>query len=227
MTLAEILPPELEDSSMAESIRALYKLYAEIETATSAFKEGARKTLALAHPGENLPRLGCPDGCGACCERFLPDILPVEADYAALWILAHKPELAERTREPRNSPPCPFYDKDRLEAHCSIYPARPLICRLFVYSGITTKEGLTAYSLCWAIPDPQGQGKRSWVGEEILEELGSFPPLMADYGLRLHALAPETPGTKPFLGEAIGRSLNRLSFLLSVARREGELAPCP
>lgn len=221
MALAEILPPELETTSLAGPIKALHELYAEIETATSAFRDGARKALALAHPDLDLPRLGCPEGCGACCERFLPDILPLEADYAALWILGQRPELAERTRVPRTSPPCPFYDRDKPEAHCSIYPARPLICRLFAYSGVTTKEGLPAYSLCWAMADPQGQGKRSWIGREILEDLGSLPPAMADYGRRLQALAPETPGHKPYLGEAIGASLSRLSLLLRMARQEG------
>lgn len=224
MALADILPPELVNSSLAEPIKAVHDLYAELEAATSAFREGARQALALAHPGQDLPTLGCPEGCGACCERFLPDILPLEADYAALWILGHRPELAGRTREPRNSPPCPFYDPDKPEAHCSIYPARPLICRLFSYSAVTTKEGLPAYSLCWAMPDPQGQGKRTWLGREILDELGSYPPLMADFGLRLQALAPETPATKPYLGEAIGRSLARLSLLLRMARQDGDPA---
>lgn len=223
MHISDILPPELEASSLGDPMRALLSLYEEVEAATSAFREGARGRLG--QPGGGLPRFGCPEGCGACCERFMPDILPAEADFAALWILGHRPELAERGRLAGEKPPCPFYDRDSPEAHCSIYPARPLICRLFGYTAVATKNGLHAFSLCWAMPDPSGTGRRSWEGQDLAELLGFEPPLMADFGLRLQSLLPESAATKPFLGPAIASSVSRLSFLLSMARgtdNEGE-----
>lgn len=225
MDFTDIFPPEMEGSFNEAPLRALHALYAEVDAANTAFREAVREKL-LAAPGGagEAEAFGCPEGCGSCCERFLPDILPVEADYAALYILRYRPDRLHF--ETSDHPPCPFYDADRPEAHCTIYHGRPLICRLFGYSAYGAKDGRKAYSLCWSMPSPSGLLRRSWEGEELLSTLGALPPLMADYGLRLHALSPRSSAHNPFLGEAIRDSLSRIGFFLSLARGapEGDLS---
>jgi Fe-S-cluster containining protein len=206
-------PQGIEGSSLAERLHALEALYAEADAACATFLGQARLSFpARTHGG--LP-FGCPDGCGACCERFVPDILPLEADYAALWILRNRPELAEVG--PRSSAPCPYYDADNAAAHCRIYGGRPLICRLFGFSAVVGKDGEASYSLCWKMPLPEGARTRSWGGRDLAETFGASPPLMARFGLKLEALSPPARHPRPLLGEAINDSIGKLRLLLSLA----------
>lgn len=227
MDFDTIFPAELGGSSIEEPLRALHELYNEVDAATAAFHAAVAAHVAdcaarpsARTPGKRQPvSFGCPSGCGACCERFVPDILPAEADYAALWILSKRPDLAKA--DLRDKAPCPFYAADKPEAHCRIYGGRPLICRLFGYSAVGTKEGALAYSLCWSMPTPRGSVVRCWEGEALKEGLGAIPPLMADYGLRLQALSEPAPGDKPFIAEAVRASIDRMSLILSLARDDG------
>jgi Fe-S-cluster containining protein len=221
MNFSDIFPAELEGSSIEVDLKALHGLYEEVEAETSAFCGAVReKLLADADRAEEAsPRFGCPPGCGACCERFVPDILPLEAEYAALWILRYRPELA--AVEFHGEAGCPYYRKDKPEAHCSIYQGRPLICRLFGYSGVGTKRGSLAYSLCWSMPEPTASSSRSWEGEGLMSALGARPPLMADFGLRLQALSPDSPHEKPLIEGAIAEAIARISFMKSLAAAGG------
>jgi len=215
MDTEPLIPPELADSSIAKPLAALGELYAEADAACAAFLDAARARSGA----EGAFRFGCPQGCGSCCERFVPDILPLEADFAALWILRNRPELA--AVEPRSEAPCPYYDQANPEAHCRIYGGRPLICRLFGYSAMADKEGALEYSLCWKMPGAftpsrNGEDLRSWRGAGIREAFGASPPLIADFGLRLQGLAAASAG-RVLLGEAIRDSVERMRFLLRLA----------
>lgn len=207
MEFTDFFPAALAGSSFEEPLAALHGLYAEVDAACSSFLSAAR---------DKDPGFGCPQGCGACCERFVPDILPAEADYAALWILRYAPELA--SVEQRDIAPCPYYAADKPEAHCRIYGGRPLICRLFGYTSVGTKNGSLSYSLCWSMPGLRGSELRSWTGEELARAFGRLPSPMADYGLRLQALsAPASSSGKPLLGKAIRDSIDRFRFILSLS----------
>ena len=215
MDTEPLIRPELADSSIAKPLAALGELYAEADAACAAFLDAARARSGA----EGAFRFGCPQGCGSCCERFVPDILPLEADYAALWILRNRPELA--AVEPRSEAPCPYYDQSNPEAHCRIYGGRPLICRLFGYSAVADKSGALEYSLCWRMPgastpERNGEDLRSWHGAEIAKVFGASPPLMADFGMRLQGLAAAAAG-RALLGEAIRESVERMRFLIRLA----------
>jgi Fe-S-cluster containining protein len=206
MEFTDIFPPELGGSSLEEALSDLHRLYAEADAACANFLSSARAS---------SPGFGCPEGCGACCERFVPDILPAEADYAALWILRYRPDLAGV--EPGESAPCPFYAADRPEAHCQIYGGRPLICRLFGYTAMATKTGSPCYSLCWSMPGIAGENTRSWEGAGLERVFGATPALMADFGLRLQSISNPASAERPFLGRAIRDSIDRLRFLIGLA----------
>lgn len=215
MDIEPLIPPELAASSIAGPLAALEELYTEADAACAVFLDQARARWGA---GGDF-RFGCPPGCGSCCERFMPDILPIEADYAALWILRKRPELA--SVEPRSDAPCPYYDRERPEAHCRIYGGRPLICRLFGYSAMADKEGALEYSLCWRMPaasppGDDGKAPRSWRGPDIGQAFGASPPLMADFGFRLQGLAVAAAGPA-LIGDAIRESLERMRFLLHLA----------
>jgi uncharacterized protein len=202
--------PAGEAPGRLDQLRAVYARIAEAQ---------ARSLAAISDRG---PALACPEGCGSCCEIFLPDVLPVESDFMADWLLGNRPDLAEAIMarddgSPSAAPPCPFYESGREGGCCGIYPARPLVCRLFGFASVRDRDGVEAYSLCrWML---SRGGRRAWSGAELEVELGSSLPVMADYSTAAIAIAPEEVGDRALLTDALPASLRRLSL----RRRLGEL----
>ena len=161
---------------------------------------------------------GCPHGCGTCCQGFVPDCLPVEAEYLALYLLSERPGTAARMLEPSTGPPparCPLYDP-LSPFHCSVYQARPLVCRLFAFAGTRPKEGGWSFRLCRHMPAPQ-----AWNGERGISDLSrpglAPPPLMSDIDAKVAALRPaDAPHRKP-LPEALRAALQRILLRRSLA----------
>ncbi|HOX32327.1 MAG TPA: YkgJ family cysteine cluster protein [Spirochaetales bacterium] len=217
MNLPHAIPSALRGSSFEAALAGLGELYEELEENQSE---------ALASIAARGPELACPEGCGSCCEGFVPDLLPVEARYLAAWLLAERPELAGAAGawppsgpEPRGSkPPCPFHEAGRRGGKCGVYPARPLICRLFAFSALRGRDGLPGFALCKRMPSRGG--RRSWSGPELAAELGELLPDMAHYGALVAALVPEEAGRRALLVEALPAELRRLSLVISLSAYE-------
>ena len=162
--------------------------------------------------------LGCPQGCGICCEGFVPDVLPVEAGYLASWLLAEQPQRVARLleRPPGPAPAaCPLYDPAAPAAHCTVYPGRPLVCRLFGYAGMRTRHGGWAFRLCRHMPAPDGWDARAVADRPDLPS----PPVMGDIQAQVPGLRPgDAPFRRP-LPDALREALQRL--LLRRARSSG------
>ena len=76
---------------------------------------------------ELIPDLICTEGCYECCRNFgVPSRTKVEDEHI-------KKFLRERSRLPGEAQgnTCPYLDEGLAEGGCSIYPVRPLICRLY------------------------------------------------------------------------------------------------
>ncbi len=90
----------------------------------------------------------CPEGCGACCSAaYEPEVSLPEGEYAARYILEEQQELESRFSMMKKRSCCIFYDEST-PFHCMIYPARPVICRGFGFSGYTNKYGEFIYRPC-------------------------------------------------------------------------------
>jgi len=195
-------------SSVETQFASLRGLYARIDS------EQAESRAAIAAAGGEL---ACPPGCGSCCEGFVPDVLPIEARCLADWLIRERPDLAERAHSwaeggaPRE-PPCPFHESAREGGHCGVYPARPLICRLFGFASVRDREGRPSYALCRLMP--AREGRRSWAGTALDEELGARLPDMASYGALVGALVPDETGQRSLLTEALPAALGRLALIL-------------
>lgn len=228
MTIANRLFAALSGSSLEAELEALDSLYGEVESAESAFTSALRSGSA--------PGFGCPQGCGSCCDVFVPDILPIEADYLALWILAERPELAEKILEEAQGQSredfaaissCPLVEPHPAPegGHCGVYGGRPLICRLFGFSGVVSKRGLPAFALCRHMEALPGLEERSFEGASLSALAEVEPPLMSDYGERLVALKPEDSGERGPLPSLLPRALSRVSLLLAMGRAAGDDKP--
>lgn len=192
----------------------LGEIYDRIATAQE------RSVAAIARKGTAL---SCPDGCGSCCEGFIPDLLPVEADFLADWLLGRRPDLAAAILEldegyAQSSPPCPFYERGRPGGGCGIYPARPMICRLFGYAAVRDREGAESFSLCRSMPSRGGM--RSWSGTALERDLGSRLPIMSDFSAAAVAISPEEAGARALVTAALPASLRRSSLRRRLAALE-------
>lgn len=142
----------------------------------------------------------CAFGCGRCCEEHEPEITPLEGLYAAHWITAVKPHLAAHFERLDARDRCIFYD-GASPLHCMIYPARPLLCRAFGYSGTTDKNSRPVYRSCRYMPDRK-------------ELTGDFIPLMTEAGTELvcRQLSPESRPVSEAVAEAWRKLQLRLRY---------------
>jgi uncharacterized protein len=216
MSDTDPFPSPPEDSHLFGIIAVVKAVYESVEADQRAFLEAADRSGS---------RLACPPGCGSCCEPFVPDILPVEAVYAAAWLLREEPALAAQAatweRDSPAAPPCPFYRSATPEAHCAIYPARFLICRLFCAAGMYDREGRPSFKPCAHMSiagyPPQGAARPVIVGENLTRLFGAQPPIMADYAAELVALSPSEAGDRLSVVEALPKALMRVGLSLSLA----------
>ncbi len=203
MDIAGILPPSL----LAERLESLAYLYHRADTAVEKF------TVASG--------VSCPHACGSCCEGFVPDIMPLEAAYIATWLAGADTnrayDLVASALSPRihedGRRGCPLYADDT-PYHCTVYEARPLVCRMFAFSATRNKKGEAAYSVCrLGVGVP---GVRSASGARLLEIFGASPPVMADLGSELVAIDPDSVSGRASLPEALAKALGHVLFLVGM-----------
>jgi len=199
MPLVDLIPENTFDA-----LSALAGVYAGADTAMSAF--GSASGVA------------CPSGCGRCCESFVPDMLPLEAEWMAIWLIRNDPSRAEGLAKSgfsaaeRSALSCPFFHSPGL-SHCGIYEGRALVCRLFGFAATRSRNGEPIFAFCRHMPVPRGVSKRSWKGEEIGTGLGAEPPLMSDLAAQLLAIRPEEGRERRSLVEALPAALQRIYLI--------------
>jgi len=215
--------PSLPRGSPLELIvDTVARTYSRVEADQAAF------LFLAAHRGKAL---ACPSGCGTCCEVFVPDVLPAEAAFIALWLLEYEPGLAAEAAAwgelgISGMPPCPLLGHSPEGARCAIYPARPLVCRLFGFAGVRDKEGRACFRPCAGLPGadtPATAGVRqSLTGDDLVRTYGSAPPVMADYAAELASLRPGEAAERPLMVSALPAALGWVGLSLALAEADGD-----
>jgi len=219
MELSDTILATLGGTSFESRFRDVEALYAKIDSAQSNMRSDfpASKTLS------------CPPGCGTCCESFIPDVLPLEAEYIAAYLIAtsrraNTPlQCADKKGDGKQA--CPFYNAEEPSAHCGIYPARALICRLFGFTPSLNRDNKPVLALCKHMPSTLADGARK-ISEVDLDrgaETDSKPGVatMSDFAQALIALSPDEAGDRRLLTEALPSALARIGLLLSLASGNG------
>lgn len=76
----------------------------------------------------NISRFSvCRAGCGYCCSVPV-DVSLLEAARISIYLKEELPDYPVSVSKEDKDKPCPFQNG---EGKCSIYPVRPLVCRLF------------------------------------------------------------------------------------------------
>jgi len=184
---------------LGESLGNLSALYDQIEDETSAFCDAYH--------------IHCGEGCGTCCEHFMPDITSLEARMVAAYLLLIRKDLPliDQLEKSIGSDHCPLFDPDNPH-HCTVYGARPLICRLFGACASTTKEGVAEFRHC-KYNDAMTMPVHLVFHEDV--------PVMSAYGVQLRAL-DGGDGEVGDLSVAVTDALSIVKLLWNLAGRAGE-----
>jgi uncharacterized protein len=167
----------LTGTFVADSWCSLLKLYDEAQLATDGFQQvfGVR----------------CPAGCGTCCEHFVPELTEAEASLIAAYILFIKEDegLIERLRRHDGRAPCPLYDADS-PYHCTVYPARGLVCRLFGACPSEDKSGSPVFRKC---KYNTMQDTPMFISAKDFSSAATHVPTMQEFGVRLSTMTGSRP----------------------------------
>ena len=207
------IPASLPPSTLRDRLLDLEAVYRRADADVEAFAAASG--------------IACVAGCGACCRGFVPDVLPVEASYMAALIVAGRPEAAHAMASgtlaplswPDGSTGCPLYDDDN-PLHCTVYQARPLVCRMFGFSGLVDRLGRLSYSLCRVMAAParpstvsNPASPRSAREPDLEAIFGALPPVMSGPGAELVGLDPAASGRRRPLTVALPEALSAVLFL--------------
>lgn len=94
--------------------------------------------------------LRCPEGCGSCCEKPVVHTSAIELIPLAqhLFSQGSAEEWYRRAKE-RGPGICVFYEPHGGgKGRCSVYPLRPLVCRLFGFAAVRDKYGTPQLAAC-------------------------------------------------------------------------------
>ena len=151
---------------LGDSLKELSLIYDDVERDTEEFCEEYS--------------IHCTLGCGECCENFMPDITPAEANMIASYLIFIRKDMSliEKVKK-KTSIHCPLYDSNN-PYHCQVYPVRPLVCRLFGQCASKMKDGKKIFRRC--------RFSGGCLMPERLEIDSSEIKTMDEYGLRLQAL---------------------------------------
>ena len=181
---------------------SLKNKYEVIEGKTSAFSRATG--------------ISCPAGCGECCTAIDFGVSRPEADDVAAFLLDHPEPLArfeareiEDPRELGRKVSCPLYDAENGAAHCTVYEARPLLCRTFAFSAHREKDGGVVYAPCHKFRDDVALAPRvDRAREDSRAGRGPALPILPDEGLELWSGDPT--GESLPMGPAVRAALGAL-----------------
>ena len=152
--------------------------------------------------------LGCPTGCGHCCETQTPyvnvaDMEPIARDLVARGagetVYDHAVAAVSGT-------PCVLYEPGRLPGGCTEYELRPMLCRLFGFGAVRDKHGQARLALCRIhgreVPEAAARAVAFVDG-------GGAVPSFADWQAEADAVAPDGLREQMPINEALARALER------------------
>ena len=193
-----------------QKVKKLKALFAEVNVRTRSFQK--------------LTGLNCPERCGACCES--PHIETTELEMLPLadeLVRNGKATDWYAQAEGRDfSGQCVFFvpsPSGKMRGCCQAYELRPLICRLFAFSGNRDKHGHVRLVTCKVI-----KKAAPVLAEKALSDVVSgqiSPPVMADLMLRASTLDPDMSRESLPINTALKKALERLWLYQRLSSQKG------
>lgn len=150
--------------------------------------------------------LHCKFGCGKCCLK--PDIEATALEFLPfalhLYRTGKADEWYEMCRSIQSSLCLILNPALPGSGHCSEYPYRGLICRLFGYSARTNKYGVRELVTCQIIKTEQVV---AYDKAESQIKGGGEVPVMSEYYMRMHAIDPDLSRDFHPINQAIRKAI--------------------
>jgi Fe-S-cluster containining protein len=182
----------------AAAVRALYR---RLDRRIAAFRRAAG--------------LACPPGCGECC--LSPEVEATVLEMLPLALRLRRQGRLEATLAglgPGEPPrPCVFYSSGPLGAfggHCTVYPWRPLLCRLFGFAAVAGSGGRPELAVCGrmraADPGPAHAAAAAVASGRLRA------PVMGDWSLAAYRLDPALGSSLQPINAALRQALERVGL---------------
>lgn len=192
----------LASTSLGQELKQLYNFFEDTKNSFTFFQEKYN--------------IHCPSGCGECCRHFVPDITKLEALLVASYIRFCMPdwEAIKQKLEffkTNNFEFCPLF-RENTPYHCSVYEARPLICRLFGNSCNQDKMGNAVFKRCKYNYQPEIMTESLCVTDQ--KEIDCLP-IMENYGLPMMNLEGNSQD-RVLLFEGVLDSLDKINYYIQL-----------
>ncbi len=199
-----------EKQKLSLEIQPLIELYQELDSKIEKFK---RET-----------GLDCIRGCGECCaiesrkvEVSMAELIPLSLH---LWETGEAEGYLKKMEQMDEGGPCVFYKKGprvKEEGGCSIYPWRPLVCRLFGFSAVKNKYGQPVAVLCSVLKKRNPEVVREI---DLKIQRGLEIPINPYYAKRVTLLYPTYGKERLPINEAVKKAIERVGFYLELLKKE-------
>ncbi len=159
--------------------------------------------------------LRCPSGCGRCCENpnVFCSVLEVLPLAGQLWQNKSATKILSRIGE-STCGVCVFYEPNSLKignGRCSVYPWRPLICRLFGYAAKQGKHLKRQLVTCPTIKEHCAQEYQRVV--KNLDQEKITIPLMREYTMQLLSIEPHLGREQFSINTAVRIAIEKIGLL--------------
>lgn len=195
-----------ETFSLSFEIRPLLELYEELDLKIEKFKKETG--------------LDCIRGCGECCaieskriEVSIFELIPLSLH---LWETGRAEGYLEKMHRMGEEEPCIFYRQnlsEKEEGCCSIYPWRPLICRLFGFSAIENKYGQPVAVLCSVLKKSRPEVVKE---VDLRIQKGLEIPINSYYAKRITLLHPIYGNERYSMNEAVKKAIEWVGFYMEL-----------
>lgn len=163
--------------------------------------------------------LRCTDACGGvCCPTSRVSATLLEMIPAAHQILTRGEGMDWIDRihsEPNNR--CIFYSQDKPDGtagHCTNYPLRPAVCRLFGFATVRNRLGKRVLSVCSYLAKTAPDAV---VCAQLQQDEA---PCLSDVGIRMYGLAPSLGMELMPINQALEKAIYRLGIHMQMAYGE-------
>lgn len=183
-------------------VKKIASIYFDLEKKTNMFRKQTG--------------IQCPKSCGRCCENpfvetTVLEMLPLAAHFwqtkqAENW-------LEKKSKEDLQERGCPFYQADSVvkgRGRCTVYPFRPLICRLFGFSVKQNKNDRKELYTCEVMKTDSRLKPLYLAASSKISSLKA--PLVGDYMQRCRGLSQEVDSRSYPIDEAFLKALKKVGF---------------
>ena len=162
----------------------------------------------------NATGLKCVNGCGQCCLNEKIEASPIEFLPLAVHLFTKNvgEELLCNFDKYSGQKRCIFFSNDNYEVGkwaCTVHRLRPLICRLFGFYGMVTKNGKVAFASCRKIKENYPDNYSSAV-KYISEKAPHM--FMYNYYLKINMLGHDYENKLMPINEAMKNALEIVFF---------------